>query len=57
MTLSDFWNFIASIFQAIFKGMSSIGYVFNMLLIIIGFIAFISWLSYMSKQKEVTKWD
>ncbi len=57
MTLSGFWNFIASVFQAIFKGMASIGYGFNMLLIIIGFIAFFSWISYMSKQKEVEKWD
>ena len=33
------------------------GYGFNMLLIAIGFIAFFSWVWYMSKQKEVTKWD
>jgi len=57
MTFSGFWNFIGGIFQAIFKFMAAIGWGFNLLLIVIGFVAFFGWLAYMSKQKEVTKWD
>lgn len=57
MTLAGFWYLLADIFQAIFRVMQWIGPVFNGLLIAIGFIAFFSWIAYMSKQKEVTKWD
>ena len=57
MTLEAFWKFLASIFQAIFKVMAGIGWGFNLLLIIIGFIAFFAWIWYMTRQKEVTKWD
>lgn len=55
--MTAFWYLIADIFQAIFKIMPWIGLWFNKLLIVIGFIAFFSWIAYMSKQKEVTKWD
>ena len=57
MTLAGFWLFIAAIFQAVFHVMPWIGLWFNKLLIAIGFIAFFSWVAYMSKQKEVEKWD
>jgi hypothetical protein len=30
---------------------------FNKLLIVIGFLAFFIWVSYMSKQKEIEKFD
>ena len=55
--MNSVFQFIADFFQAIFKGMAAIGWGFNMILIIIGFIAFFGWIYYMSKQKEVEKWD
>jgi hypothetical protein len=54
---SAFWNFIAKMFQAIFSLLPSMGLWFNKLLMIVALIAFIIWLNYMSKQKEVEKFD
>jgi hypothetical protein len=54
---SAFWNFIGDVFQAVFSLMPAMGLWFNKLLIVIAFIAFFIWLNYMSKQKEVEKFD
>jgi hypothetical protein len=54
---STFWNLIADFFQAIFSIMPAMGRGFNILLIIIGFLAFFIWLWYMSRQREVEKFD
>ena len=54
---SAIWHFIAKIFQAIFHFMPFMGLWFNKVLIVIGFIAFFIWLWYMSKQREVEKFD
>jgi len=51
------WHFIASFFEGIFKAVPFIGLWFNKMMIVIGFIAFFLWLSYMSKQKEEQKFD
>ncbi|HNS12854.1 MAG TPA: hypothetical protein PKM97_09600 [Bacteroidia bacterium] len=51
------WHFIASFFEGIFKAVPLIGLWFNKMMIVIGFIAFFLWLSYMSKQKEEQKFD
>jgi len=53
--MDGFWNFIAKFFEAIFGVMNSMSPWFNKLLIAIGFIAFILWIRYMSKQKETEK--
>jgi hypothetical protein len=55
--MDGFWNFIAQVFQAIFSVMPWIGLWFNKLLIAIGFISFILWVSYMSRQQEIEKLD
>jgi hypothetical protein len=52
-----FWNFLANFFQAIFSVMPFVGLWFNKLLLTIAFIAFFTWLWYMSKQNEVEKFD
>ena len=52
-----FWNGLAAFFQFIFKIMDWMSPWFNKLLIIIGFVSFFIWLWYMSKQKEVEKFD
>ena len=52
-----FWNFLAYLFKAIFNFMPFIGLWFNKLLITVAFIAFFIWLWYMSRQKEVEKFD
>jgi hypothetical protein len=54
---SDIWNFIGKMFQAVFSLLPSMGLWFNKLLIVVAFIAFFLWLNYMSKQKEVEKFD
>jgi hypothetical protein len=54
---SAFWNFIGKMFEAIFSILPAMGLWFNKLLIVVAFIAFIIWLNYMSKQKEVEKFD
>jgi hypothetical protein len=55
--MDGFWHFIATCFQAIFSLMNHMSPWFNKLLIAIGFIAFFIWLRYMSKQKEIEKFD
>jgi len=54
---SAFWGFIAKMFQAIFSLLPSMGLWFNKLIMVVGAIALIIWLNYMSKQKEVEKFD
>lgn len=51
--MTGFWNFLGEFFTAIFKLVPFFGLWFNKLLIVIGFIAFFSWLNYMRKNKEV----
>jgi len=51
------WHFIGDFFQGIFEVVPFIGLWFNKMMIGIGFVAFILWLSYMSKQKEEQKFD
>jgi hypothetical protein len=55
--MDSVWYFIADFFQGIFKIMNWMSPWFNKLLIVIGFIAFFIWVSYMTKQKEVEKFD
>ena len=55
--MDAFWHFIAHCFQIIFKVMNWMSPWFNKLLIVIGFIAFFIWVNYMSKQKEIEKFD
>jgi len=55
--MDGFWNFLAKCFQLIFSVMNWMSPWFNKLLIVIGFIAFFIWVSYMSKQKEIEKFD
>jgi len=55
--MTGFWNFIGSIFEFIFKFVPFMGLWFNKALIVIAFIAFILWLRYMSKQREIEKFD
>lgn len=55
--MDGFWYFIGDVFQGIFKLVPFLGLFLNKLLIVVGFIAFFSWLRYMSQNKEVTKWD
>ena len=55
--MSGFWYFLGDLFEAIFKVVPFFGLWINKLLIVVGFIAFVGWLRYMSKNKEVTKWD
>mgnify|MGYP006908205215 CR=1 FL=1 len=55
--MDGFWYFLQSFFEAIFKVVPFFGLWFNKFLIVIGFIAFFLWLNYMSKQKEVEKFD
>ncbi len=55
--MDGFWYFIADCFQAIFKVMNWVSPWFNKMLIVIGFIAFFIWVNYMTKQKEVEKFD
>ena len=54
---SAFWNFIASMFNAVFSIMPAMGLWFNKLIMVVGAIALVIWLNYMSKQKEVEKFD
>ena len=56
--MTGFWYFLGDIFQAIFDHIVPFlsGWI-NKALIVVGFIAFFSWLWYMNKHKEVTKWD
>ncbi|MBP6334730.1 MAG: hypothetical protein KA444_04590 [Bacteroidia bacterium] len=51
------WHFIGSFFEGIFKFVPFMGLWFNKFLIVIGFIAFFLWISYMSKQKPEQKFD
>ena len=55
--MDAFWHFIERFFQGIFKFVPFFGLWFNKMMIVIGFIAFILWLNYMSKQKEEQKFD
>ena len=55
--MDGFWYFLAHFFQAIFSGMNWVSPWFNKLIIAIGFIAFFIWVSYLSKQKEIEKFD
>lgn len=55
--MTGFWYFLGDLFQGIFKFVPFFGLWFNKFLIVIGFVAFFSWLWYMNKHKEVTKWD
>lgn len=55
--MDAFWNFIAKVFEAIFSVMPWIGLWFNKLLIAIGFVSFILWVGYMSRQQEIEKLD
>ncbi len=54
---SSIWNAIASFFQFIFKIMNAVSPFWNKMLIFIGFFAFFTWLWYMSKHKDVEKFD
>ena len=54
---TSFWTFLAKVFQAIFKLIPSIGLWFNKTMIVIGFVAFVIWLWYMSRQNETEKFD
>ena len=47
-----FWYAIGDFFQWIFKAVPFMGLWFNKFLIVIGFIAFFTWLWYMKKNKD-----
>ena len=55
--MTAFWNFLGDLFTGFFRFVPFFGLWMNKLLIVIGFIAFVLWLRYMAKNKEVTKWD
>ncbi len=55
--MDAFWYFLESFFKGIFKFVPFFGLWFNKMLIVIGFVAFFLWLSYMSKQKKEQKFD
>jgi hypothetical protein len=51
------WYFIGDVFNGIFQIVPFFGLWFNKALIVIGFIAFILWVRYMTKHKTVEKFD
>jgi hypothetical protein len=51
------WYLIADFFKLIFTVVPFFGLWFNKALIVIGFVAFIGWLRYMSQHQTVEKWD
>lgn len=53
--MSGFWYFLGDLFQSIFKVVPFFGLWFNKLLIVIGFIAFFSWLAYMRRHPDAEK--
>jgi len=54
---TSIWNAIAAFFQFIFGIMNAVSPFWNKMLIVIGFVAFFIWLSYMAKHKDVEKFD
>ena len=51
------WYLIGDFFSLMFKVVPFFGLWFNKALIVIGFVAFILWLRYMSQHKTVEKFD